>query len=105
MKAEEIMTSSPQTVTLNQTVAEAVGVMTAQQCGIVPVVDSDGSLNVVGVITDRDIALRACGTDGAGPKSSVSSVMTSNVFCVAPDDDLAHVCEVMEGAGVRRVPV
>ncbi|MBC8144159.1 MAG: CBS domain-containing protein [bacterium] len=105
MKAEEIMTSSPRTVTQNQTVAEAVGVMTTENCGIVPVVESEGSLTIVGVITDRDIALRACGTDGSGPQSTVSSIMTSNVFCVAPQDDISRISHVMESAGVRRVPV
>ena len=105
MKAEEIMTTNPRTVTGSQTIAEAVGIMSAENCGIVPVVESEGSLSVVGVITDRDIALRACGTDGEGPSGSVASVMTSNVFCVAPDDELSRVCEVMESAGIRRVPV
>jgi CBS domain-containing protein len=105
MRAEEIMTRDPRTVTPNQTVAEAVKVMSTENCGIVPVVESDRDLHVVGVITDRDIALRACAPDGPGPDASVSSIMSSNVFCVSPGDDVSRVCEVMESAGVRRVPV
>lgn len=105
MKAEQIMTRDPRTVTPNQTVAEAVKVMTNEDCGVVPVVRSDRELQVVGVVTDRDIALRACNENGTGPAATVSSVMTSNVFCVNPSDDLARVREVMESAGVRRVPV
>lgn len=99
------MTRDPRTVTPNQTVAEAVKVMTNEDCGVVPVVRSDRELQVVGVVTDRDIALRACNENGPGPSATVSSVMTSNVFCVNPGDDLARVREVMESAGVRRVPV
>lgn len=105
MKAEEIMTATPRTVTPLQSVADVVSVMKAENCGIVPVVESEGSLNVIGVVTDRDIALRACSPQGAGPDSTVSSVMTSNVFCVAPNDDISRVLEVMESAGIRRVPV
>jgi CBS domain-containing protein len=105
MRAEEIMTRDPRTVTPNQTVADAVKVMTTEDCGIVPVVESDRDMHVVGVITDRDIALRACAPDGPGPNASVSSVMSSNVFCVSPSDELGRVREVMESAGVRRVPV
>jgi CBS domain-containing protein len=105
MRAEQIMTRDPRTVTPNQTVAEAVKVMTTEDCGVVPVVQSDRELQVIGVVTDRDIALRACAENGPGPSASVSSVMTSNVFCVSPNDDLARVREVMESAGVRRVPV
>ena len=105
MKAEEIMTRDPGTVTPTQTVAEAVRVMSAEDCGIVPVVESDRDHHIVGVITDRDVALRACAADGSGPDTTVSSVMTSNVFCVNPSDDLSRVREVMERAGVRRVPV
>lgn len=105
MKAEQIMTRDPRTVTPNQTVAEAVKVMQTEACGVVPVVQSDRELTVVGVVTDRDIALRACSENAPGPAATVSSVMTSNVFCVAPGDDMARIREVMENAGVRRVPV
>lgn len=105
MKAEQIMTRDPRTVTPNQTVADAVKVMSNESCGVVPVVQSDREMQVIGVLTDRDIALRACGENAQGPAASVSSVMTSNVFCVSPSDDLARVREVMESAGVRRVPV
>lgn len=105
MKAEEIMTRDPRTVTPSQTVSEAVKVMSAENCGIVPVVESDRDMHIVGVVTDRDVALRACAPEGPGPDGAVSSVMTSNVFCVSPQDDLSRVCQVMESAGVRRVPV
>ena len=105
MRAEEIMTRSPRTVTPDQTVAEAVRVMASEGCGIVPVVASGDASNIIGVVTDRDVALRACAPNGQGPHESISAVMTSNVFCVSPDDELARVTEVMESAGIRRVPV
>jgi CBS domain-containing protein len=105
MKAEEIMTRDPRSVTPLQTVAEAVKVMQTEDCGIVPVVQSDGNLQVIGVITDRDIALRACRPDGHGPEEKIESVMTEHVFCVHPDDDITRVSQVMESAGIRRVPV
>jgi CBS domain-containing protein len=105
MRAEEIMTRDPRTVTPKQTVADAVKVMASENCGIVPVVESDRDMHVVGVVTDRDIALRACASSKNGPDEAVSAVMTSNVFCVSPSDSVSRVREVMESAGVRRVPV
>lgn len=105
MNAEQIMTRDPQSVTATQTVADAVKVMTTENCGVVPVVESDRENTVIGVVTDRDIALRACAEDASGPAATISSVMSSSVFSVAPSDDLARVREVMQNAGVRRVPV
>src|SRR5512133_1501076 len=105
MRAEEIMTKDPGCVTPYQTVADAVRVMESEDCGIVPVVESDRNFHIVGVVTDRDIALRACREDGTGPAARIDSLMTSNVFCVHPDDDLDRVSQVMQRSGVRRVPV
>jgi len=105
MKASEIMTRNPGTVLPSQSVADAVKIMRSEECGIVPVLASDNSETIIGVLTDRDIALNACGDGGKGPSTEVSAVMTKNLFCVHPDDDLGNVREVMRNAGVRRVPV
>ncbi len=105
MKASQIMTRNPVTVTSAQTVAEAVKIMSAENCGIVPVIAGEDRQTVVGLVTDRDIALRACAEGCEGPETPVSVVMTQNLFCVAPGDDVSRVRQVMEDAGVRRVPV
>ncbi len=105
MKASEIMTSSPQTVTAAQQVADAIQIMKAENCGVVPVVSPEDNSSLVGLVTDRDIALKACEEGASGPQMPVVEAMTTNLFVVSPDDPLPRVKQIMEDAGVRRVPV
>ena len=105
MKASEIMTHIPQTVTPTQTVADAVEIMKSENCGVVPVVSPEDNQSLVGIITDRDIALRACSMGREGAATPVVEAMSTNLFVVAPEDPLPRVKAIMEEAGVRRVPV
>jgi len=105
LTAKEIMTRMPQTVTPTQTVADAVQIMKSESCGVVPVVNPEDGSSLVGIITDRDIALRACAPGCDGVETPVVEVMSSNLFVVAPEDPLPRVRQIMETAGVRRVPV
>jgi len=105
LKASEIMTKSPMTVTAAQSVADAVQIMKDENCGVVPVVSPEDSQSLVGIVTDRDIALKACESGGAGPDMPVVEAMSGNLYIVAPDDPLPRVREIMEEAGIRRVPV
>lgn len=99
------MTHAPQTVTPTEPVADAVQIMASENCGAVPVVDPEDAGSLVGIITDRDIALRACRDGGRGPETPVVEVMSTDVQVVSTDDSITHVREVMADAGVRRVPV
>jgi CBS domain-containing protein len=99
------MTREPACVSPTQQVADAVEIMKSQDCGVVPVVDSKSGGSLVGIITDRDIALRACCDGGSGPGTTIAEVMTTNLFCVAPEDSIERVRQVMTEGGVRRVPV
>lgn len=105
MIASEIMTKVPQTVTATQPVADAIEIMKNENCGVVPVVSPEDSSSLVGIVTDRDIALKACSQNGDGPNTPVVEAMSTNLFVVAPQDPLPKVREIMETAGVRRVPV
>ncbi len=105
LKASQIMTRMPQTVTATQSVADAIQIMKAENCGVVPVVSPEDSSSLIGLVTDRDIALKACEEGGSGPETLVVEAMTTNLSVVAPDDPLPHVQQIMEEAGVRRVPV
>jgi CBS domain-containing protein len=104
-KARDIMTRTPQTVTPTEPVADAVDIMKAENCGVVPVVDPEDTGSLVGIITDRDVALRACCQGGHGPETPIVEVMSTDLAVVGPEDSVTHIREVMEGAGVRRVPV
>jgi predicted transcriptional regulator len=74
--------------------------MRDKDCGVIPIVD-DGR-RVVGIITDRDLAIRAIAT-GKGPDTRLSDLMTSGVHCCSQDDDLRDVERKMAELQVRRI--
>lgn len=104
MKAKDIMTASPACCTPDGTAQEAVQLMEKKDCGCIPVVEDQESKKLVGVVTDRDIALRGVGR-GGGAETRVSEVMSTGVSCCTPEDDLQEVERIMAERQVRRVPV
>jgi CBS domain-containing protein len=104
MKAREIMTSNPACCTPADSVRRATELMAERDCGSLPVVSDMDSMRVVGVVTDRDVALRAVSC-GCGPETRVADVMSSSPSCCGPDDDLSAVERIMADNQVRRVPV
>jgi CBS domain-containing protein len=104
MRAAELMTVNPECVTPDTTLTDVAKKMRELDVGIIPVVDSMESRRLQGVITDRDIAIRAV-ADGKAGKTRVSECMTSNVDTVNKNDDVREVLNIMEREQVRRVPV
>lgn len=78
--------------------------MREQDCGCVPVVTDQESKKMVGVVTDRDIAMRAV-AEGKPPETPVSELMSDEVSCCGPNDNVKKAREIMEERQVRRVPV
>jgi len=105
MKANDLMTKSPACVTPQTTVQEAARLMESEDVGSLPVVESRDSMRLVGIVTDRDLALRvvAHGLPGSTPVSSAMS--SGNLACVHPEDDLDTIEHLMVEHQVRRVPV
>src|SRR5262249_40632411 len=83
----------------------SIRIMRAENCGIVPVIEGNGESRVVGVVTDRDIALHLGDKDARPSEVCVRDVMTTDVVRVAPEDDESVVTRKMEQAQVRRVLV
>ena len=104
MKAREVMTNNPSSVSPEAEVREAAMIMKRENVGIVPVVDSDNRL--VGVITDRDIAIRCVADGRASETCRVRDVMSaSELHTCAPDDDVDNVMDAMGKEQVRRIPI
>lgn len=61
--------------------------------------------HLVGIITDRDITCRAVANSGDIDKMTAQDVMTKDVVCCSPDDDIGIAINVMEEKQVRRLPV
>jgi len=101
MKVSDVMTREVQTVRPDQPVQEAASFMLNADAGSVPVTEGD---RLLGMITDRDIAVRAV-AKGYGPETPVRDVMTNDVICARDSDDVADAATKMSEAQVRRLPV
>jgi CBS domain-containing protein len=85
--------------------SEPARIMWERDCGCVPVVASDGSNRVVGMITDRDICMATYTSGRLLAELRVSDSMSRGVHSVGPDDPVAEAERVMRDARVRRLPV
>ena len=104
MKARDIMTANPESVTASDSIQAAARIMRDSDVGIVPVVDDEGSRRLRGVITDRDIAVR-CVAEGRDGTCRVSDLMSGDLVTARPDDDVGKVMDRMKTEQVRRIPV
>ena len=104
MKARDLMTPDPAQVSPNDTLQRVSQLMAEHDCGMIPVVSNGDSREVVGVVTDRDIAIRGVG-QGRPPSAPISDVMTANPDTVSPDDDIDSVGRLMSDRQIRRVVV
>ena len=101
MRCSEIMTKNVRVATRDMSMREVAAMMRDGDMGAVPVV-ADGKL--VGIVTDRDIVIRAV-SEGKGAESPVGEAMTTELFTVAPDDFAFEAIRLMGDKQVRRIPV
>jgi CBS domain-containing protein len=105
MKIQDIMTRDPSCVTADASVREAAQVMKREDVGIVPVVEGRSDRQLVGVVTDRDIAIR-CIADGKDGTCRVRDVMsTDDLATCNENDDVDNVMDAMRSEKVRRIPI
>jgi CBS domain-containing protein len=105
MKVQDIMTGEPRSVTPDSTAREAAQLMKEINAGVIPVVESTSSKKLVGVITDRDIAMRIV-AEGKDADCRVSEVMSAgDLSTCVPSDDVDRVMETMSREQVRRIPI
>jgi CBS domain-containing protein len=101
MQVKDAMSEGVRIASPSQTIREAAHMMAEIDAGFLPVGDND---RLVGMITDRDIAIRAVAM-GKGPETSVSEIMSREVrYCFA-DDDIDDVAQNMADLKIRRMPV
>jgi CBS domain-containing protein len=105
MKAHEIMSRNPTLVTPDTSLVDAARLMKDENIGVIPVVDSLDSRRLIGVVTDRDIAVRAVAEGRDGSTTSVGHIMTADVRTSGPDDSVNDVMALMGREQIRRVPI
>ena len=101
MKVKECMSHDVEVANPDESIRDAAAAMERIDAGILPVGKDD---RLVGMITDRDIAVRAVAR-GLGPDTKVREVMTEDVKYCFEDDDVDEVCDNMSEIQVRRLPV
>jgi CBS domain-containing protein len=96
------MTKKPECCSRDNTAREAARVMRDRDCGVVPVVDDAG--HVVGIVTDRDLAVRVVAA-GKDANTRLADVMTASAVVCNQDDDLRDVEQKMAELQIRRIPI
>lgn len=104
MKVQDIMSTEPNTVTPDTPITEAARMMKDHNIGMLPVVESEGSRRLVGVVTDRDITIRHV-AEGHLSDCPVREAMTDNVSTCSPDENVEKVMTLMADEQVRRIPI
>ncbi|HSJ25546.1 MAG TPA: CBS domain-containing protein [Longimicrobiales bacterium] len=105
MKARELMSSDLECVTRQDSLSRAAQIMKQADIGAVPVVEDQNSMRLVGVITDRDIAVRHVAGDNADDCTVGDHMTDGRLFTCSPDDEVDQVLRTMKSQQVRRVPV
>jgi CBS domain-containing protein len=99
----ELMTKNPRTVEPDATVVDAAKLMRDEDAGVAPIAGGDSRL--VGVVTDRDIAIRVV-AEGKDPGSTqVKEIASQNLVTIDPQQDLDEALRLMAKHQVRRLPV
>ncbi len=102
MKVKEVMHKGATWIEPTSLLPEVAKRMRESDVGVLPV-RADGQL--VGIITDRDITCRAVADGGNVGSVMVKDVMTKDVSCCSPDDDVTVAIKAMEAKKIRRMPV
>lgn len=102
MNARDLMTSDPVTCSIDTSIRDVAEMMRQRNVGDVLVAKEGG---VVGIVTDRDIVVRAV-ADGANPDDlAVGTICSDALVSVGPDAEIDEVISTMEEGALRRIPV
>jgi CBS domain-containing protein len=101
-KVEEIMTTNPRTVKVDDTVQDAAAVMRDNDIGDAIVVE-DGQ--VTGIVTDRDIAVRAVAEGRDASSTEIREICTTGIEAIEPNASVDDALRTMREHDIRRLPV
>ena len=101
-KVREVMTDRPRCVSPETPISQAAELMESEDVGALPVLEGE---HLAGMITDRDIVIRAV-AKGKDPRGMpVREIATRDVVAVRPDEDLSEALRIMASHQIRRLPV
>jgi len=99
------MTTNAKACVPEQSCATAGAIMRRRRCGFLPIVKSQKTKQVIGVLTDRDIMLHLVRLNRPASRVSVKVCMTDAPTTISSEADLEDAVRVMKGAALRRLPV
>jgi CBS domain-containing protein len=102
MQVQEIMTRGAEVIDPNTTIRAAARKMRADNIGALPVGEND---RLIGMVTDRDIVVRAVAENRSAGNTTVREVMSERIYYCFEDDDVDNAAEAMAEHQVRRLPV
>ena len=104
-KCNELMTKNPVCCLQNDTVSKVADLMKSKDIGGVPIIENEQTKKLIGIVTDRDLALKivAGGRDSKSMKAE--EVMTREVVTCRAEDDLQKALDAMSEHKLRRIPV
>ena len=105
MKCNEVMTDNPVCCLPGDSVSQAARVMRREHVGPVPVVSDERTRELIGIVTDRDLAIKVVAELRDPNHTTVSDVMTNTIVVCREDDDLSSAIAAMEEHQIRRIPV
>ncbi len=100
---EDLMTSNPVCCLATDTVKSVAEIMKRENIGPMPVIDGEQTRKLIGVITDRDLALKVVGEGRDAASTKVEAVMTRKVVTCRADDSMQRALDAMAENQLRRV--
>ena len=104
-KCNEVMTKNPVCCLPTDMVAKAAQLMKSENIGSIPVIENEQTEKLVGIVTDRDLALRIIAEGRDAKSTKVEAVMTRKVVSCLAGDDLQKALDAMAEHQLRRIPV
>jgi len=105
MKCHDVMTENPACCLPEDNVGQAARLMRRERIGSVPIVTDELKKELIGIVTDRDLAIKVVGESRDAIRTSVYDVMTAAVVACREDDDVTSALLAMEEHQIRRIPV
>jgi CBS domain-containing protein len=102
---KDVMTQNPVCCLPTDTVSKAAQLMKDEDVGSIPVIEDEGTMKLIGIVTDRDLALQVVAPELDAESTQVDEVMTYDVITCRATDDVQKAVDTMAKHQLRRMPV
>ena len=104
-KCSDVMTQDPVCCLPTDTVSKAAQLMKTEDVGSIPVIEDEETMKLIGIVTDRDLALQVVAPERDASTTQVEDVMTYEVITCRATDDVQKAVDAMAQHQLRRMPV